>query len=419
MGVLQDVSLTACERDVDIAELFSGVGAIWQAGKTAGYNAVGFDKFRVPGVTDSLADPSLCEDMLSPAGFLNAVRLVLRLKERGLLWLAPMCNSFCFLAVSVTQRKPCNAFVGNTVLQCVSDGNLAAKAAAFLMTLAFVRGVDAVLENPHDSRMFAMFRHAAVLEFCSIRCSCMRCPFDVEPDGGRIWKRYISLSFCAWVMRLRRKCRCVSKKHIICTKRRFGKVTGKPVLLKRGGAYPQALGSEIVSAWELGQAPGSSGSPKKRRRRHVSRQMPSASMASGLSVAKKYRRRRLSRQASAASHASQGLLSDDIENSEELVLEAVEEHGFSGSSQHVSGPHSAGFSALSPDLCCGSSTDSNGAGLADRSPSLACEFSADSNGAGLAACSPSLCCDSNDDVEQASLHCGSMSEPDMDLSGAE
>jgi hypothetical protein len=32
-----------------------------------------------------------------------------------------------------------------------------------------------------------------------------------------------------------------------------------------------------------------------------------------------------------------------------------------------------------------------------------------------------LCCDSNDDddEEQASLHCGSLSEPDMDLSGAE
>ena len=111
VGVLQDVSLTACSRDLDVAEFFCGVGSIWLAGKTAGYNAVGFDKFRVPGVTDSVTDPSACEDILSPAGFLNAVRLVLRLKVRGLLWLAPMCNSFCYLALSRTQRKAWNKFV--------------------------------------------------------------------------------------------------------------------------------------------------------------------------------------------------------------------------------------------------------------------------------------------------------------------
>ena len=98
-------------------------------------------------------------------------------------------------------------------------------------------GVEAVLENPQDSRMFAMFRHASVLDFCKIRCSCMRCAFDVEPDGERIWKRYIFLSFCSWVNRLRHRCRCVSKIHIRSTKKDFGKVTGVPGLLKKGVWY--------------------------------------------------------------------------------------------------------------------------------------------------------------------------------------
>ena len=63
-GVLQDVSLTACSRDLDVAEVFCGVGSIWLAGKTAGYNTVGFDKSRVPGITDSDTDLSTCEDIL-------------------------------------------------------------------------------------------------------------------------------------------------------------------------------------------------------------------------------------------------------------------------------------------------------------------------------------------------------------------
>ena len=209
-GVLQDVSLTTCSRDLDVAEVCCGVGSIWLAGETAGYNAVGFDKSRVPGMTDSCEDPSACEDILSPAGFLNAVRLVLHLKICALLWLAPMCNSFCFLNLCNTQRKACNTFMGNTAVQSVVDGNLGAQAAAFLMTLAFAREVDAVLESPHDSRMFAMFQHASVLGFCNFRSSCMRCRFDAEPDGERIWKRYIFLSFCSWVRRLKLGCRCVS-----------------------------------------------------------------------------------------------------------------------------------------------------------------------------------------------------------------
>ena len=419
MGVLQDVSLIACSRDLDVAEIFCGVGSIWQAGTAAGYNAVGFDKARAPGVTDCLTDPSACEDILSPAGFLNAVRVVLRLKVRGLLWLAPMCNSFCFLAMSRTRRYVWNGFMGNTAVQSVVDGNLAAQAAAFLMTLAFVRGVEAVLENPQDSRMFAMFRHASVLDFCKIRCSCMRCAFDVEPDGERIWKRYIFLSFCSWVNRLSHKCRCVSKIHIRSTKKHFGKVTGVPRLLKKGGAYPPALGTEIISAWESGEALGSSGPPKKRqRRRRIAEQVSAARVASDRSGPKQRRLRRLSRQASVASNSSQILFSDGTEDDGGLVFEAAEDLGLSSPSQHVS--HGAGFSALSSEVVCsGSATDLNGAGLAARSPSLHCGSSVSSNGAGLAAHSPTLGCDSSDDMEQASLHLDCMSEPGVDFSGSE
>ena len=226
VGVLQNIPLTTCERDLDVAELFCGVGAIWQAGQAAGYNAVGFDKSRVPGITDAIADASTCEDILSPAGFMNAVKLVIRLKQRGLLWLAPMCSSFCWLSLSVMKRRRNNNYMGDELVPAVVEGTLAAKASAFLMTLAYVRGVDSVLENPVDSSMFPMFRLAGALTFCTTRVCCMRCPFAVEPDGQRHWKRYVFLSYCAWVNRLRRKCSCPSKQHIKLTKKVLGVVTG-------------------------------------------------------------------------------------------------------------------------------------------------------------------------------------------------
>ena len=269
-------------------------------------------------------------------------------------------------------------------MQSVIDGNRAAQASAFLMTVAFVRGVDAVLESPHDSRMFAFFHHAAILRFCNIRSSCMRCAFDVEPDGERIWKRYIFMSFCSWAKRLRHGCRCLSNTHTKTTKKRFGRTTGMPGLLKRGGAYPPALGTEVISAWELGEASDPSGSPQKhRRRRRLAKQVYAASLASS---------------------SSQLLFSDSIEDDGGLVFE-----------------DDAGFSALSSEVVCsGSAADMNGAGLTACSPGLDCGSSVDSNGADLAAPSPSLCCgDSNDDVEQGSCHLDSMSEPGLEFSGSE
>ena len=83
------------QRNLDVAELWSGVEAIVSAARVAGLTAEPFDKFRVPGVTDT-DDPDTTEDILLEAGFRRALRLVLRLRPGGLLWMAPVCSSWNF-----------------------------------------------------------------------------------------------------------------------------------------------------------------------------------------------------------------------------------------------------------------------------------------------------------------------------------
>ena len=78
-------------RRRQVAELWCGVGSIWRAGARRGYEAIGYDKARIPGVTDS-AGP-LSEDITTPSGFLNAIHVVLSLVPGGLLWQGTDCSS--------------------------------------------------------------------------------------------------------------------------------------------------------------------------------------------------------------------------------------------------------------------------------------------------------------------------------------
>ena len=128
------------DRDLDVLELWSGVGSIVRAGSRWSYNARGFD------IRDSAY-----EDITTPAGFEHTVNLVLQLGVGGLLWMSPVCTSFTWMNSSNTKRGPRNDHYGDTNYPSVIEGNLMARIAAFLFALAWARGVDVAIEIPPGS----------------------------------------------------------------------------------------------------------------------------------------------------------------------------------------------------------------------------------------------------------------------------
>lgn len=90
-------------RDLQAAEVFSGVGEVWGNAAKRRLPAAGFDKDRLPGVSDDPAS-RFCEDLCTATGLTNAMKLVARLVEGGLLWLAPLCASFIWLNLANTKR---------------------------------------------------------------------------------------------------------------------------------------------------------------------------------------------------------------------------------------------------------------------------------------------------------------------------
>ncbi len=57
-------------------------------------------------------------NITTQSGFLKALALVMRLKTKGLLTMAPVCSSFVFASSSVTRRNKDN-FAGNEDVPCV------------------------------------------------------------------------------------------------------------------------------------------------------------------------------------------------------------------------------------------------------------------------------------------------------------
>ena len=84
LAICDIVDQAVPDRDLDVAELWSGVGAVASAATKAGFSACVFDKHLLPGITDT-NKCSTTEDILLEAGFRRALNLVLRLRPGGLL----------------------------------------------------------------------------------------------------------------------------------------------------------------------------------------------------------------------------------------------------------------------------------------------------------------------------------------------
>ena len=263
------------QRDLDAVELWSGVEAIVSAAQEAGFVAQGFDKYRIRGVTDT-KDPSTTEDILLEAGFRKALNLVLRVRPGGLLWMAPVCSSWILLNLKCTKRTTVGGprFSGNLHYLPVREGNLMAEMAAFLFSVAVLRGAQAVLENPAASMLFnyevAKTAWEAVWPEC-FWAVLPHCRFSSAPFGRRFGKKFKLMASHPWVQRLACKCKCPGRVHqpLATSKVVNGKcvVTGCKQALKDSAAYPLKMGIAVIDAWICNSGPDEMQGPRSTGRK--------------------------------------------------------------------------------------------------------------------------------------------------------
>ena len=236
------------ERDLDLVELWSGVGSIAGSAVESGFTVRCFDLHRVPGVTDC---PGLeQEDITTKQGFEAALALVLGIRPGGLLHLAPECSSFAF-PNSARHKRRIGQEMGDTSYGPVACGNLMGVIALFLAIVAMCRGVHVSLENPPGSMYFNMIEQMCP-QFVSHMVSHIvhRCAYDRSPEP-RIAKKYKWLATGSWVHCLSLACRCKGEHRQLGYRHgeNAEKWTGLRAELTESGAYPKELGSRLVAAW--------------------------------------------------------------------------------------------------------------------------------------------------------------------------
>ena len=239
------LSMIPVNRDLSCVELWAGVASIAKAASAEGMESLAMDLRRVPGQTD-VAGPC-CENILLKDGFKNALFAVLRLRPKGLLWMAPVCSSFVWMNSSNCKRSKQNP-EGNTAYGPVKDGNRMAMIAAFFYALAMLMDVSPVMEQPSGSMMFRLPLVAKVVEeFKACSSTCVRCAFTPGVRfGTRFLKRYKFMGQ-DWVKTLHTKCNCPGRKHSSMVRiGKRGDVTGDQMALKESQAYPPKLGAFVV-----------------------------------------------------------------------------------------------------------------------------------------------------------------------------
>ena len=110
--VLCDPQLLAVTRDLDCFEVFAGVGSVAKAAAELGRNSETFDKAS-----------NESHDVCTTDGLHYAVHLLMRIKEGGLLWAAPVCRSWVWMNHCKCRRTQGNDFMGDLSYAPVQEGN--------------------------------------------------------------------------------------------------------------------------------------------------------------------------------------------------------------------------------------------------------------------------------------------------------
>ena len=228
-------------RDLDVLEVFTLAKTIEEAATSRNFKAETFD-FMNPGQ----------ENVRTETGFWQLLNLLLRVKEDGLVTLAPDCRSFVFAPSSKTKRTKQN-YDGDARCPAVRSGNVIARIAFFMYVLALARGAQVCLENPSGSMIFSFLR-SQIDSLAGLQSPVFyivpRCAYVLQRPT--FLKKYKFMTSGTWFAQCARQCCCAVPHErlmdVVELEDGTVQVNGNGHL-KQSGLYPAALGEAILLAW--------------------------------------------------------------------------------------------------------------------------------------------------------------------------
>ncbi|CAE7435555.1 unnamed protein product [Symbiodinium natans] len=274
-NILADVNLAQLPRDLDVLEVFTVAKSVASAAEESGYRSDVFDYLN----EDQ-------HDVTGPKGFQQALALIMRVREGGLLVLAPECKTFSFACMAVTGRNRF-CYGGDTTKPFVQKGNALARTAWMFFLVGVARGLHVCLENPSGSMLFSFLQsyvnrlsdglqslwpltpRPTDLQSSSAVDPQLQAAFLADRPDMKVFyvdrcayedkrptfkKKYKFLCSSQWFSAAVRTCSCSNGFHeklMTEVVREDGTVskTGTSHLTS-SGFYPKALGLAIVQAWK-------------------------------------------------------------------------------------------------------------------------------------------------------------------------
>ena len=179
----------ALEEPLDFAELFAGCGAVHRALDALHFKGRRMDLSYHKG-----------HDLLTPCGFLLALRMAEALKPGGLLWLAPPCSTWVWMARGSTGRHI--QVQGDVTLEVVVRNNALAERLVLLLEVAHLRGAHFLLEQPRSSMLWDY----PAMRRCLQRHGCTPCFLHMGAYGGRTLKPTTLMGTAPFLQELARTC---------------------------------------------------------------------------------------------------------------------------------------------------------------------------------------------------------------------
>ncbi len=276
---------------LDFVEVFAGAQAISQA--LAACRCVGM-------AMDMRYDK--CQDVLRPEGLVQLVDGVLRLRHGGLLWAAPPCSSWGWMARNSTGRAEDTAGSWKTNPKVLGQNALAERVAMVLRIMQARMQSESglklywVLENPQNSKLW---------EFPPVAAAMAACKGDGQPVhsvrtelgayGACSRKPVVLMGTAPWLPQVARTCtpqrRSELKEHGVKTTDIYVDMAGRKRCqgnadLKASQEYPQGFGAMVamlhVSMQRLlGPGPAVVGAPQGPLALHHGHAPPSTWRAAG------------------------------------------------------------------------------------------------------------------------------------------
>ena len=218
---------------LDAVEIFAGAAAITEASKALGLTCIGYDKTYAAGPA---------QDITRPQGLRAALSLIMRLKANAVVWAAPECKSWIFVARAGTGRcleRP----GGDARVARVLNANHIVVAVVSVLAVAWLRGAEAFVEQPSSS----LLGHYEPFKSFAEACLRHTCHTSLGAFGARTPKPVLLWASSPAVHTLQRPSPAGLER--LTHKSRGGSVCGKRGALSESQAYPVGFGAEVAKMW--------------------------------------------------------------------------------------------------------------------------------------------------------------------------